>query len=54
MKKALLLVMLIALVGGILAGCGEKVDTNIEKVNEGKGERIEVQPRNRDGEAGGR
>lgn len=50
MKARILLGILIA---SVLAGCGEKVNTDIKGVNEGKGESVAVEPRNRDGEAGG-
>ncbi|MBL8086459.1 MAG: hypothetical protein JNM85_00105 [Chthonomonas sp.] len=32
----------------VLAGCGEKTDTDIDSVNKGKGTQERVEPRNRE------
>lgn len=46
--------LVVAAVAMPLFGCGEKVNTDIESVNKGKGEQTPVTPRDREGESGGR
>jgi protein involved in sex pheromone biosynthesis len=54
MKKTSLILLVITGVSILLAGCGEKVNTDIDSVNKGKGEQVTVESRTRSGEAGGR
>ena len=52
MKVAILALLSLMVGSVVLVGCGEKVDTDVEGVNKGKGEVRTVTPRNRDAKPG--